>query len=103
MNKIKNITISILCIIGLTAIITGFDIQEVKQNQNYDVIILKLMGKKLESAYVIDDGVEDKVRGGLTGDEALEDYLVKGWEIKGTSVASDAGRFSVVYTLVRLN
>tara|TARA_B100000886_G_scaffold333579_1_gene287821 strand:- start:8045 stop:8149 length:105 start_codon:yes stop_codon:yes gene_type:complete len=32
------------------------------------------MGKKLESAYYIDNGEETKVRG-LTGDVALEQYL----------------------------
>ena len=38
------------------------------QPEKVDVIILKLMGKKLESAYVIDQGREDKTRDGLTGD-----------------------------------
>jgi hypothetical protein len=59
------------------------------------------MGKKLESAYYIDNGSEDKVRNGLTGDEALEEYLNAGYKVIGTSVASDAGRFSVDYTLVK--
>tara|TARA_Y100000768_G_C23608952_1_gene509616 strand:- start:57 stop:356 length:300 start_codon:yes stop_codon:yes gene_type:complete len=97
MKNIKDLAISIFAIIGFAAIISGFN----KERTEYDVIILKLMGKRLESAYIIDDGREDKVREGLTGDEALEDYLYNNWEIKGTSVASDAGRFSVVYTLVR--
>ena len=44
------------------------------------------MGKKLESAYVIDDGREDKVRNGLTRDEALEKYLNNGWNIKKTQL-----------------
>ena len=97
MKNIKDITISIFAIIGFVFILSSFT----NQSPEYDVVILKLMGKKLESAYIIDDGREDKVRGGLTGDEALEDYLANDWEIKGTSVASDAGRFSVVYTLIR--
>jgi len=67
---------------------------------NKEVVILKLMGKKLESAYYIDNGKETKIRG-LTGDVALENYLNQGWEVIGTSVASDAGRFSVVYTLMK--
>ena len=100
-SQIKDIVIGIFAVIGFSAIIMGFSSSTIDQNQKYDVIILKLMGKKLESAYIIDDGREDKVRQGLTGDEALENYLANGWEIKGTSVASDAGRFSVVYTLVR--
>lgn len=28
-------------------------------------------------------------------------FLNEGWSLEGTSVASDAGRFSVVYTLVK--
>lgn len=72
-----------------------------KENKNIDVVILKLMGKELESAYIINDGNEKKIRDGLTGDEALESYLINGYKIEGTSVASDAGRFSVVYTLTK--
>ena len=97
MKNIKDITISIFAVIGFFFIITAFTN---KQEKN-DVVILKLMGKKLESAYVIDDGREDKVRDGLTGDEALEKFLNNGCDIRGASVASDAGRFSVVYTLTR--
>lgn len=70
-------------------------------NTNIDVVILKLMGKDLESAYIINDGKEKKIREGLTGDEALESYLYSGYKIEGTSVASDAGRFSIVYTLTK--
>lgn len=70
-------------------------------SKNIDVVILKLMGKDLESAYIINDGKEKKIRDGLTGDEALESYLYNGYKIEGTSVASDAGRFSVVYTLTK--
>lgn len=70
-------------------------------SKNIDVVILKLMGKDLESAYIINDGMEKKIRDGLTGDEALESYLYSGYKIEGTSVASDAGRFSVVYTLTK--
>lgn len=103
MKQIKNTIILTLSIIGLIVIITGFNTPLNESNQKYEVVILKLMGKKLESAYVIDNGQEDKVRAGLTGDEALEYYLHNGWEIKGTSVASDAGRFSVVYTLTKAN
>ena len=95
--KLKDIAILIFAIIGFVTLLSSFN----NQTQEYDAIILKLMGKKLESAYIIDDGREDKVRGGLTGDQALEDYLANDWEIKGTSVASDAGRFSIVYTLIR--
>lgn len=98
---IKDVVLGILSVFGLFSIATGFKTATNYQNQNYDVVILKLMGKSLESAYIIDDGREDKFRDGLTGDEVLEDYLKNGYEIKGTSVASDAGRFSVVYTLVR--
>ena len=99
MKNIKDITISIFSIIGLMIIISSFDKQP--ENSDPDVVILKLMGKKLESAYEINNGIENKVRKGLTGDEALEGYLYDGYEIKGTSVASDAGRFSIVYTLVK--
>ena len=101
MKNIKDIVLLVFAVIGFFTIITAFTNAESTQAQEYDVIILKLMGKKLESAYIIDDGREDKVRGGLTGDQALEGYLANDWEIKGTSVASDAGRFSVVYTLIR--
>ena len=97
MKKIYLTILSITIIILLTSVYSN--ISEI--NKKNDVIILKLMGKKLESAYIIDSGKETKIREGLTGDEALENYLNDGWEIKGTSVASDAGRFSVVYTLVR--
>ena len=99
MKNIKDITISIFSIIGLMIIISSFDKQP--ENSDPDVVILKLMGKKLESAYEINNGTENKVRKGLTGYEALEGYLYDGYEIKGTSVASDAGRYSVVYTLVK--
>ena len=99
MKNIKDIVIGIFAVIGFTAILTSFT--SLNQPEKVDVIILKLMGKKLESAYVIDQGREDKTRDGLTGDEALESYLNNGWGIKGTTTASDAGRFSVVYTLVR--
>ena len=99
MNNIKNVVIGIFTVIVFTAILMSFD--SLNQAEKVDVIILKLMGKKLESAYIIDQGREDKTRDGLTGDEALESYLNNGWEIKGSTTASDAGRFSVVYTLVR--
>jgi len=99
MKNIKDIVIGIFAVIGFTAILMSFT--SLNQPEKVDVIILKLMGKKLESAYVIDQGREDKTRDGLTGDEALESYLNNGWSIKGTTTASDAGRFSVVYTLVR--
>lgn len=99
MKNIKDIVIGIFAGIGFTAILMSFT--SLNQPEKVDVIILKLMGKKLESAYVIDQGREDKTRDGLTGDEALESYLNNGWSIKGTTTASDARRFSVVYTLVR--
>ena len=99
MKNIKDIVIGIFAGIGFTAILMSFT--SLNQPEKVDVIILKLMGKKLESAYVIDQGQEYKTRDGLTGDEALESYLNNGWEIKGSTTASDAGRFSVVYTLVR--
>jgi len=96
MKNIKDITISIFGIIGFVVLLSSFTNL---QNDN-EVVILKLMGKKLESAYYIDNGEETKVRG-LTGDVALENYLNQGWKVVGTSVAADAGRFSVVYTLVK--
>ncbi|MDA7710858.1 hypothetical protein N8873_02185 [Flavobacteriaceae bacterium] len=99
MKNFKDIIIIIFAVIGFTSILFSFT--SLNQPEKVDVIILKLMGKKLESAYVIDQGREDKTRDGLTGDEALESYLNNGWEIKGSTTASDAGRFSVVYTLVR--
>jgi len=99
MKNFKDIIIIIFAVIGFTSILLSFT--SLNQPEKVDVIILKLMGKKLESAYVIDQGREDKTRDGLTGDEALESYLNNGWEIKGSTTASDAGRFSVVYTLVR--
>ena len=99
MKNIKDIVIGIFAGIGFTAILMSFT--SLNQPEKVDVIISKLMGKKLESAYVIDQGREDKTRDGLTGDEALESYLNNGWSIKGTTTASDAWRFSVVYTLVR--
>ena len=96
MKNIKDITLSIFAVIGVIALLSSFTNL---QNDN-EVVILKLMGKKLESAYYIDNGEETKVRG-LTGDVALEQYLNQGWTVIGTSVASDAGRFSVVYTLLK--
>ena len=97
MKNIKDITLSIFAVIGFVAILSSFTNQPQSDNE---VVILKLMGKKLESAYYIDNGEETKVRG-LTGDVALEQYLNQGWKVIGTSVASDAGRFSVVYTLTK--
>ena len=92
----KKTIILIFALIGLITIMSSFT----NIRSDKEVVILKLMGKKLESAYYIDNGEETKVRG-LTGDVALENYLNQGWEVIGTSVASDAGRFSVVYTLVK--
>ena len=92
MKNIKDITLSIFAVIGVIALLSSFTNL---QNDN-EVVILKLMGKKLESAYYIDNGEETKVR-----DVALEQYLNQGWTVIGTSVASDAGRFSVVYTLLK--
>jgi len=97
MKKIYLSLLSVTILILLTSVYSNIS----EKNKKNDVIILKLMGKKLESAYIIDAGKEIKVRKGLTGDEALENYLNDDWEIKGTSVASDAGRFSIVYTLVK--
>ena len=97
MKNIKDITLSIFAVIGFVAILSSFTNQPQSDNE---VVILKLMGKKLESAYYIDNGEETKVSG-LTGDVALEQYLNQGWKVIGTSVASDAGRFSVVYTLTK--
>jgi len=79
MKNIKDIVIGIFAGIGFTAILMSFT--SLNQPEKVDVIILKLMGKKLESAYVIDQGREDKTRDGLTGDEALESYLNNGWSI----------------------
>jgi hypothetical protein len=95
MKKNKNITILISVLIS--CLLLSFTISESEDYTN-EIIILKLMGEKLESAYIIDNGKRTRVRG-ATGDVALENYLDKGWQLIGTSVASDAGRFSVVYTL----
>tara|TARA_B110000027_G_scaffold1308_1_gene1119 strand:- start:19654 stop:19944 length:291 start_codon:yes stop_codon:yes gene_type:complete len=95
MKYLKTLITTIVCLTVLTGFINFNNIQ------SSDVIILKLMGKKLESAYVINDGKEEKFRNGLSGDQALEFFLNEGWSLEGTSVASDAGRFSVVYTLVK--
>jgi len=95
MKYLKTLITAIICLTVLTGFINF------NNTQTSDVIILKLMGKKLESAYVINDGKEEKFRNGLTGDQALEFFLNDGWSLQGTSVASDAGRFSVVYTLVK--
>lgn len=97
MKKIKAIILVFSALGILFVVFSSFS----KEKQNIDVIILKLMGKDLETAYIINDGKEMKVREGLTGDEALETYLYEGYHIDGTSVASDAGRFSVVYTLTK--
>ena len=99
MKKFKGLFIFGFLFMFVFLIITSFANQP--KNKDVDVVILKLMGKRLESAYTIDKGTEIKVRNGLTGDEVLEGYLYDGYEIKGTSVASDAGRFSIVYTLVK--
>ena len=95
MKYLKTLITTFVCLTVLTGFINFNNIQ------SSDVIILKLMGKKLESAYVINDGKEEKFRNGLSGDQALEFFLNEGWSLEGTSVASDAGRFSVVYTLVK--
>jgi len=97
MKKIKNAIILFSILIVSILLFSSFtNIQSIDIKN--EVIILKLMGEKLESAYIIDNGKRSKVRG-ATGDVALENYLDNGWELIGTSVASDAGRFSVVYTL----
>lgn len=93
MKYLKTLITTIVCL----TVLTGFN--SFNTPTSTEVIILKLMGKKLESAYVINDGKEEKFRNGLTGDQALEFFLDEGWTVEGTSVASDAGRFSVVYTL----
>ena len=95
MKYLKTLITAIVCL----TVLTGFN--NFNTPKSTDVIILKLMGKKLESAYVINDGKEEKFRNGLSGDQALEFFLNEGWSLEGTSVASDAGRFSVVYTLVK--
>ena len=95
MKYLKTLITTIVCLTVLTGFINF------NNPKSSDVIILKLMGKKLESAYVINDGKEEKFRNGLTGDQALEFFLNEGWSLEGTSVASDAGRFSVVYTLIK--
>jgi len=93
MKYLKTLITAIVCL----TVLTSFN--NFNTPKSTDVIILKLMGKKLESAYVINDGKEERFRNGLTGDQALEFFLDEGWSVEGTSVASDAGRFSVVYTL----
>jgi hypothetical protein len=102
LHSMKNLrpTLFSLLSLGLMFIIFS-SLSNESENKNIDVVILKLMGKELESAYIINDGKEKKVREGLTGDEALEFYLLEGYKVEGTSVASDAGRFSVVYTLIK--
>jgi len=97
MNKVNSIVLVFASLGMLFVVLSSFT----REKQSIDVIILKLMGKELESAYIINDGKEVKVRAGLTGDEVLESYLIDGYHIEGTSVASDAGRFSVVYTLTK--
>jgi hypothetical protein len=99
MKNTSTILLSTLCIGLIFLLLSSFSSQS--ENKNIDVIILKLMGKDLESAYIINDGKEKKIRDGLTGDEALESFLFSGYKIEGTSVASDAGRFSIVYTLTK--
>lgn len=96
MKKIKNISI-LVCLLVSYMFISSFATSKSEEYTN-EVVILKLMGVKLESAYIIDNGNRNRVRG-ATGDVALEKYLNEGWKIIGTSVASDAERFSVVYTL----
>ena len=78
-------------------VVTSFSTNE-NNTQETDIIILKLMGRKLESAYIINEGnfIETK---GMSGDQHLQDWLSRGYKVNGTSPASDAGRFSVVYTL----
>lgn len=98
----KNLRITLFSFLSLGLMFFIFSsLSNESENKNIDVVILKLMGKELESAYIINDGKEKKVREGLTGDEALEFYLLEGYKVEGTSVASDAGRFSVVYTLIK--
>jgi hypothetical protein len=99
MKNTKTILFTLLTFVLLFSLVSYASQSE---NNTIDVVILKLMGKDLESAYIINDGAEKKVRDGLTGDEALESYLTSGYKIEGTSVASDAGRFSVVYTLTKI-
>ena len=62
MKNIKDIVIGIFAGIGFTAILMSFT--SLNQPEKVDVIILKLMGKKLELAYVIDQGREDKRKQG---------------------------------------
>jgi hypothetical protein len=98
----KNLRTTIFSLLTLGLIFFIFSsLSNEPENKKIDVVILKLMGKELETAYIINEGNEKKVRDGLTGDEALEFYLLNGYKVEGTSVASDAGRFSVVYTLIK--
>ena len=99
MKNTSTVLLSLISFGLIFFLLSSFSSQS--ENKNIDVVILKLMGKELESAYIINDGKEKKVRDGLTGDEALESYLITGYKIEGTSVASDAGRFSIVYTLTK--
>ena len=55
MKNIKDITLSIFAVIGFVALLSSFTNQPQSDNE---VVILKLMGKKLESAYIIDNGDE---------------------------------------------
>ncbi len=97
----KNTKTILLTLLTFALLFSLVSFASQSENNTIDVVILKLMGKDLESAYIINDGAEKKVREGLTGDEALESYLSSGYKIEGTSVASDAGRFSIVYTLTK--
>lgn len=92
----KNILQTLFIIVVTSFFVSSFTLN----HQAQDVVILKLMGKKLESAYIIDKGNELKLSG-QTGDESVEYYLKQGYKIHGQSSASDAGRFSVVLTLVK--
>ena len=94
MKKINGIVLvfSALCI--LYVVFSSFS----KEKQNIDVIILKLMGKDLESAYIINDGKEMKVRAGLTGDDALA-AINTGVDLKGikTFLTSSLIAFFFIY------
>ena len=60
MKNTSAILLSILTFGLIFFLLSSFTSQS--ENKNIDVVILKLMGKELESAYIINDGKEKKVR-----------------------------------------
>lgn len=59
MKSTHVILLSILTFGLIFFLLSSFSSQS--ENKNIDVVILKLMGKDLESAYIINDGKEKKL------------------------------------------